>query len=98
FAKDRRGLLVHKERSITIENGRSVLHAAPLIVRDGQHVELSERVFDSVPLVVEMDGLHGGFKRELAILLFVGLGADADRRAINSALQTLPVADCERHK
>jgi hypothetical protein len=43
-----------------------------------------------------MDGLRGRFQRELAILFFIGLGADADRRAIDSALQALPVADGER--
>jgi hypothetical protein len=38
-----------------------------------------------------MDRLRGGFQRKLAVLLFIGLGANADWGAVNSALQALPV-------
>src|SRR4051794_2513117 len=55
LAENRGDLLVHEQRSITIENGRSIFHAAPLVVWDGKHIELFKRILDAIPLVIEMD-------------------------------------------
>src|SRR5690242_9075209 len=73
LAENRGGLLIHEQRSIAIENGSSVLHAAPLIVRDGQHVELFKWILDAIPLVIEVDRLRGSFQSELAVLFFAWL-------------------------
>src|ERR1700759_3617003 len=61
-AEDRGGLFIHEQSGVTIEDGGSIFHAAPFVVRNGYHIQLAEWILDAVPLVIKLDGLRRCFQ------------------------------------
>jgi hypothetical protein len=89
---------VEEQRGIAVEDGAGIFHSAPLVIRDGQHVELLEGIVDAEPLVVEVDRLLCGLERELALFLLFRHRADTHRNGIDRGAQAIPIADGERHE
>src|SRR3954465_14901678 len=98
FAKHRSISLVEQQRCFAVEDGGGVLHPTPFVIRDRNHIELAERILDSVPLVVKVDAMRGHVHSKCTILFPLWNGAYPDRNAVDYFRQALPVPDRERNQ
>src|SRR5262249_48280613 len=63
------------------EDRSGILHSAPLVIRNREHVKFFERVSNIEPLVIEMDRLLRGFQCELTLALLFRDRTYANRKA-----------------
>ena len=90
--------VVGQEIGLAEEDRRRVLHAAGCEVRDGDQIELPERVSDGVVGVVELQDLFRRLQRDLAEVGLVRRRADANRHAVLASVEATEIADRHRHQ
>ena len=98
FAEDRCALLIEEQHGVTIEDRRRILHAAPLIIGDREHIKFPKWVLDAIPLVVELKGVLSDIQREGAILFSFRNSANPNWHSIHRARQALPVSNRDGHQ
>ena len=87
---------VGEQVGFAVEDRRRVLHRAGGEVRDGDDVELAERIFDGVVAVVERQDLLGRLERDAAELLLVGVAQMRIGMPSAPPLEALEIADGHR--
>ncbi len=97
-AEHRSGCFIQQQSGVAIEDGRSVLHPAPLIIGDGEHIQLSKGIPDAIPLVVKLNGMRSNIQCKLGLVFAFGHGANTDGHGIDLPFQALPIANCKGHQ